>query len=251
MKKSLLALILILTSVPAHAYFQMDLLKGKKTNKESTQWTLVDWMAQKNKMALLDQWLAFNRSANWFELNLGTERGRLKLKNTDNSSVTTTINQDSERYQMDLYLSIFNLYGEYEKTSDEVKEGENYGGALGLRLFGTSSQTTSLVARYGYQKRRDLTAQEEWETQYGEGHLQLYLIKAFGLQGQYRHYFPKKSNLGTEMSGYRATAGLFMEIVIFRIYANAFQEPLTYTAADGTVTKQDRSGIEGGVRLFF
>lgn len=248
MKK--LILVLCLLPMTANAYFQMDLLKGKKTNKEATQWTLADWLTQKNKMSLLDQWLAMNRSANWFELNLSTTRGRLKLKN-ETGGVTTTINEDHEAYHADMYISFINLNGEYEKHDGENNKSENYGGALGIRLLGTSSQTTNLTLRYGWRKFRDITAQEEFENQYAEGHLQLYLISKLGLQGSYRHYFPNKSNLGTEMKGYRATAGAFVEFLIFRVYGNAYQEPIERTAADGTVTKSDRSGVEGGVKLFF
>jgi hypothetical protein len=251
MKVLVIATILIFSSTPAQAYFQMDLLKGKKTNKEATQWTLADWLTQKNKIATLDHWLALNRSANWFELNLSAEKGTLKLKNTDAAAVQTTVDQDSQTYSADMYLSIFNINGEYEKTSTDTENAENYGGALGVRLFGTSSQTTSLTARYGLYKHHNLTTLEEWQNQYVEGHLQLYIVQMFGLQGQYRHYFPHDSNQGTELSGYKASAGAFLEFFIFRVYANAYQEPMKYTASDGTVTKQDRSGIEGGVKLFF
>jgi hypothetical protein len=252
MQKLISKVLVLLLFLPAsaHAYFQMDLLKGKKQNKEATQWTLADWLTQKNKMSLLDQWLAMNRSANWFELNLSSTRGRLKLKN-ETGNVTTTINQDHEAYHADMYISFINLSGEYEKHDGENNKSENYGGALGFRLLGTSSQTTSLTARYGWRKLRNLIDQEEWENQYAEGHLQLYLISAFGIQGQYRHYFPNKSNYGTELKGYRATAGAFLEFLIFRIYGNAYQEPIERTASDGTITKSDRSGIEGGVKLFF
>lgn len=251
MRHLLIVVVLAFSSLPAHAYFQMDLMKGKVSNKQATQWTLADWLTQKNKMALLDQWLAMNRSANWFELNLSGEKGKLKLKDTDAAAVETTVDQDSQVYSADIYLSIFNLNGEYEKTETDTNQSENYGGALGLRLFGTSSQTTTLTARYGIYKHHNLTTLEEWQNQYAEGQLQLYVIQFFGLQGTYRHYFPHDSNQGNELSGYKATAGAFVEFFIFRVYANAIQEPIKYTAADGTVTKQDRSGIEGGVKLFF
>lgn len=240
-------LVLLLIPFHANAYFQLDLMKAKKVDREATQWTLFDWMAQKNRVALMDHWLALNRSANWFELNAGATRGRLKLK-SETGAITTTVNQDVQTYHLDMYLSILNIRGEYDKYGDER---EAYGGALGLRLLGTSSQTTNLIARYGWRKTNNLVSQEVWENQYAEGNLQIYLVKAFGLNGAYRHYFPADSNKGTSLKGYRATAGAFLEFLIFRVYANAFQEPLERRASDGTVTKDDRSGIEGGVRLFF
>lgn len=246
MLRSFAVFSLIFYSLSASAYFQMDMLKGKKTNKENSQWTLADWLAQKNKMALADQWLALNSSANWFDLTLSGAHNEFKLKSTDASGTVTNSKTKGQSYQLDAYFSIFNLYGEYEVNNDQK---ESYAGAAGLRLFGTSSQTTNLVVRYGL---RSLTssANEKWQNQFAEAQLQLYLLKQFGLQGKYRHYFPDDSNLGNRLEGHRLTAGAFIELLIFRIYGDYYQEPMERSSS-GAVTKEQRDGMEYGVRLFF
>lgn len=230
----------------AHAYFQMDFMKNKAANRASSRWTLGDWLAQKNKNALADHWLAMNRSANIFETNLSGGINNYKLK-TSSGAATTSTNHDSQAYQLDFYISLFNITGEYEKTDNDI---EAYGGALGLRLFGNSSQTTNLVARYGLRKLQNLDSQESWDNQYAEGQLQLYIVSFFGLTGKYRYYFPDESKLGNKLEGSRSTAGAFLEFGILRLYGEAYQEPMVATMS-GVKVNQKREGFEYGAKLFF
>lgn len=228
--------------------FQSQLLNAKRSQKTASQWTLADWLTQKRNMKMADQWLALHRSATLFETNLSGGHSRYKLKSTDATGAEVEVDRDSEAYQLDLYISIFNFFGEYEKTSDDREE---YGGGAGLRLFGTSSQTTSLLARYGWRKRQELSSGEVWENQFAEGQLQLYIIGSFGLSGIYRHYFPNRSNQGREFAGTRATAGAFLEFMMFRIFGEAYQEPVEFTDVNGVTTKEERRGVSGGLKLYF
>lgn len=229
--------------------FQSKMMSaGNRAAKESSQWTLVDWLTQKNKMRLADQWLALNRSATFYEMIAGGAHNRYTLKSTDAGGVSTSQSRDAQTYTLDLYFTIFNLYGEYEKTSDHR---ESYGGAAGFRLFGTSSQTTALLARYGWRKLSNLETQEVWENQFAEGDLQLYIFKNFGIHGRYRHFFPNKSNLGNDLSGSRTTAGAFLEAMLFRVYGDYYLEPVEYKDATGVLTKEQREGYEVGLKLFF
>ena len=228
---------ILVYSLPASAYFQMDFLKNKNSAKASSRWTLADWLSQKSKAQLADQWLALNRSANIFETVMSGGYNDYTVKA---DGATAKVKRHSQSYQLDTYISIFNLMGEYEKTDDDL---ESYGGAAGLRLLGNSSQTTNLVARYGWRKLRDLESQEEWENQFAEGALQVYLIQAFGITGKYRHYFPNKSNRGNNFEGYRATAGAFLEFGVFRFFGNYYKEPIK--------EKSTREGLEYGLKLMF
>lgn len=239
-------LVVLLFCMPAHAYFQMDLFRRRESEGESSQWTVFDWLAQKNKMALADQWLALNRSTNLFDIHLSGGSQSYKLK-TDNGTVKGSHNQYSESYNLDMYISIFGLHGEYVKSNEDR---EAYGGSLGLRLLGTSSRSTYFTANYGWRKLQDLGNQEVWENQYAEGQLQLYLIKYFGLNGRYRYYFPATSSQGSRLEGYRVTAGAFIDVLIFRLFGDYFQEPMT-VSKDGVTTKEDRQGYEAGVKLYF
>ncbi|HMN68793.1 MAG TPA: hypothetical protein PKC28_09680 [Bdellovibrionales bacterium] len=243
-KLVLLALCLPFT---ARAYFQMDFMKDKASARASSRWTLADWLTQKNKMSLADQWLAMNRSVNLFDVNLSGGHNKYKVKTTDPLGNQVTVDNESMSYGADMYISFVNLFGEYEKTKDDQ---ESYGGGLGLRLLGSSTQTTSLVVRYGWRRLRDLGSQEDWENQFAEGELELYLIRAFGLTGKYRHYFPRNSNKGTRLAGHRVSAGAFFEFAVFRLFGNYYEEP-TELGAPADRTTQKRAGVEGGLSLMF
>jgi hypothetical protein len=243
-----LSLILVaVLSLNAHAYFQMDFMKEKNKAKSSSRWTLADWLAQKKKMALADQWLALHSSSNWFDLALSGQQTSFDVKTTDASGTATTTKDGGQIYEADMYLSIFNLNGEYEKRGDDM---ESYAGAVGLRLLGTSAQTTNLVVRYGLQETKNTRTKEHWDNQYAEAQIQLYVIEEFGLEGKYRYFFPDTNGQGHKLSGHKATAGAFAELGILRIYADYFQEP-TEISSNGSTSKQDRAGFQYGLKLYF
>lgn len=239
-----LSLMLLATlSLNAHAYFQMDFMKEKNKARSSSRWTLADWLSQKKKMALADQWLALHSSSNWFDLSLSGQQTSFDVKTT-NASGTATTKDGGQIYEVDMYFSIFNINGEYETRGDDM---ESYAGAAGLRLLGTSAQTTNLVVRYGLQETKNTKTKEHWDNQYAEAQLQLYVIQQFGLEGKYRYFFPHTNGLGHKLSGHKVTAGAFAEFGILRVYADYFQEPLEM--ANGG--KQDRTGFQYGLKLYF
>lgn len=156
-----LSLVLIVVlSWNAHAYFQMDFLKNKSSQaKSSSRWTLADWLAQKQKNSLADQWLALHTSSNWFDLSLSGQQTQFEVKTTPANGTATTTKDGGQLYEADMYISIFNLNGEMEKRGDDY---ESYAGAAGIRLFGTSNQTTNLVVRYGLQETKNKKTAEHW-----------------------------------------------------------------------------------------
>jgi hypothetical protein len=234
-------------SLNAHAYFQMDFMKEKNKARSSSRWTLADWLAQKKKMALADQWLALHSSSNWFDLSLSGQQTSFDVKTTDAAGTITKTKDAGQIYEVDMYLSIFNLNGEYEKRGDDI---ESYAGAVGLRLLGTSAQTTNLVLRYGLQETKNTKIKEHWDNQFAEAQLQLYIIEEFGLEGKYRYFFPDTNGQGHKLSGHKVTAGAFAELGILRIYADYFQEP-TEISNNGSISRQDRTGFQYGLKLFF
>jgi hypothetical protein len=228
-------------------YFQQEIMRSRgRGSDNSTQWTIVDWLQQKNVNALADQWLALHSSNSLFDISANASGQRYKLKSTV-GNVTSSQDANSQSYGLDMYISIFGIHGEYEKTEDKL---ETYGGSAGLRLLGTSSSSTNLSVHYGIQVRHDLVALEQWQNQYLNGQLTLYVIKNFGLNGQYRYYFPADSNKGARLEGNKVTAGAFVEFLPFRVQASYFHEPLKITRGVAEEL-QDRAGYDVSVRLIF
>jgi hypothetical protein len=243
----ILMLALILSSPSALAQFQMDFLNSKRNATQGSQWTLADWLLQKNQRALMDHWLSLNRDDGLFDVRLQGGHSEFGVRTKD-AAGTARVTTRAQSYELDLYVSLFNLYGEYEKREDQR---ESYGGGLGLRLLGANGRTTSLVARYGWRKLRDLKDQEEWENQFAEGQLQVYVVKQFGLTGRYRHYFPSESNKGTRLEGHRVTAGAFIEFGAIRLYGNYHIEPIRLKPDGSEVKSENREGYNAGVALNF
>jgi hypothetical protein len=217
-------------------------------NKKQTRWTLLDYLAQKQSIRLMDLWLSLNRPANIFEFYLGGGPVTYDYRSTE-AGLTTTTSQRGSSYQAAIYVSIFGLEAEYEKTNHDL---EAVSGALALRLLGTSNQGTNLTLKYGVRQLTDTSEDPErqWRNQFAEGSLTLYLFHFFGLQGNYRHYFRDSTKSSVELSGHRAGGGAFIDIFALRIYGNVFQETLERDDA-GTVTTKERDGAEFGGRLFF
>jgi hypothetical protein len=249
MIKFMVLVLLSTVSLQAAANFQSDFMakkKPKSTSGEGVHWTLADWLSQKNKVSLMDQWLAAHRTNKWWDTVLSGGGQQYTFK-TGTASSTTSTSQTGQNYQADVYLSILNLNGEYQKTNDGK---ESYNGALGLHLLGESAQSTGLVGRYGSRHLADLTTEEKWDNQYVEGMLQLYIIEEFGVTSTYRYYFPSTSNQGDSLSGHKVSFGVYFEFSALRIFADYYQEPLQL-AKNGVVTSESSDGFDGGLKLFF
>lgn len=247
--RSFVVIVFLITGSPAFAQkFQGPLSSQAQGNRESSRWTIADWLTQKGNMRFMDQWLTLNRSANLFEMYLGG--GPVSYTHrTTTAGVTTTASQDSIAYQIAMYVSIFGLQAEYEKTDHDLTAAA---GSLAVRLIGATHQGTNLTLKYGLRKLTDesVTPAAEWSNQFAEGDMTVYIVKMFGVKAQYRHYFPDTADNGVDLRGSRATAGAFVDIGLLRLYGDYFQEKMDADNA-GTVTTKEREGWEYGARLYF
>ena len=46
--RAAIVVFILLAASQANAYFQMDMMKAKRTEKQNVQWTLSDWLSQKS-----------------------------------------------------------------------------------------------------------------------------------------------------------------------------------------------------------
>lgn len=235
-----------LTSSPAAlAYFQMDLLSGKRGARKSagSKWTLADWLSQKKNAALADHWLAMHRSSDLLELNLSTAHDRRWTKPDGGGASFET---DGAQYQGEIFLSIFGIAGEFSRLRPDV---ESYGGSTGIRLLGAHSQTTSFVVRYGWRRLTDHVARVHFDNFFAEGVFDLYLFNQFGLGGEYRQYLAPEKDAG-DFQGSRWSGGTFVEIGDrVRLFARVYREPAR-TAVNGLSSRQTHEGYSAGVKLF-
>lgn len=215
----------------------------KSQNRESTRWTLADWMTQKKSMRAMDQWLAFHRSKDLFEFNI--EGGQQTYDVTVGASVEE---KRIDRYGASFYWSIFGLeYEREESTEDFIRES----GQFNLRLFGVNSQTTNLVVYYGVRRWEFESPSNEVKNQYAGTKLNLYVVSFFGLEGQYRHFFRANDSSNVKYEGSRAEYGAFIDVYFVRLYGRGFKEIAETTPSGGVTTEHEREGVEAGIKLYF
>ena len=216
----------LLFSVPGFARVQRDVLRTRRgggETKVAAQWTLSDFLNDQNQASLLNSVLTYDRNADWYEINVRARAGQ-----TRRAGRPTT---EQRAVDLDAYLLIFNLHGEFERTST-TREATGLG--LGARVIGTSTRTTNLVVRYGWRRQRDdERASDSFERRFVEAEAQLYLLHGLGLEGGYRHYEPK---------GARVEGGVFVELQPVRLSVGYQREDV-----GGVV----REVWNGGVKAFF
>ncbi|MEZ4873854.1 MAG: hypothetical protein R2827_16760 [Bdellovibrionales bacterium] len=120
-----------------------EVVVKKQEKKERTRWTLTDWLAQKERIRMMDYWLAMNTSDNPFEFSIGMDTGDLTLETDDGTTVVDTSERASQ-YHLSAFATIVGISGRLVDNSDDYDGSEL---AFNLRLLGSSQQNTNLTFR--------------------------------------------------------------------------------------------------------
>jgi len=250
-KHNLISLILVvLFCLSPLAAFSEDVfvvIMKKQEEKKATRWSLAEWLNTKNRMGLMDQWLALHSSSESpFEFSGGGDFANYDLKNKINDgSLPTTTSNKANRGRFAAYVSIVGLEGMYESSDEKYTA---YSALLNLRLLGTSMQSTNINIQYGMRNLKfDLN---EYQNYFYGGSLTLYMMDFFGLDALTRFYIGKRAGHGTRMSGNLTELGGFIDISFIRIYGTWFKELLKFTEVTPSYT-QTRTGVRAGLRFFF
>ncbi len=250
MKYILLTLWVIGSSSHAQSLFG---IKGSGSSsgggKDTTRWTLTDYLSQKQKVRLMDHWLGLNGSAVAFETIVSGGGLQYNTTSTNGSGVKVKSNESVTSGRISLFYQMVGIEGEYEKSN---KDWNSTAGMVSLRLLGSSQQNTNVTASYGIRKKAYTgDTPETFQNQFAQGSLNLYIVEFFGIEGTYRSYFNNKSSLQRDYSGTRVTGGVFVEIGFLRVYGQFNQEKSEITPADGSAAlTEDRQGFDVGAKIF-
>ena len=201
--------------------------------RQSTRWTLTEWLRIKERIKLMDVWLAMfsdPKSDSKFRpelnLNYGIHKGRFAVGG-DTQKESSEISGKYLKGQLWLTNIISGTIGirmlnidiggegylrlsdnavdlatgsADDFTADSINQISTKHVSANIRLFGKSIQDSSLVAKYGnYEALNTLHMGDnlyEPSIQTGTfygGELQLYLTKVFGIEGNY-HEYQKQNN---------------------------------------------------------
>jgi hypothetical protein len=224
--------------------------RDKAQKKEVSRWSLQEWLAQKDRNRLMDQWLMMN-SPSPYEFFLKGSMNSYKTS-YEPASMTETSHQ-SYSGSLGAYATVMGLEGSYENNTEE--KYNDVTGSVNIRVLGNAVQGTHLIFRYGLRTRTGSSASASGAdirvaNQFAGADLNLYLTRFFGLQGVYHHFLPAdEPSLGT-VTGSRSEAGAFIDFSALRVFGNIFTDTQK-NETSGTTTTIQRTGTQLGLQFFF
>lgn len=245
MKKTVIFLTLIMVGfVPSIGLTQSKFNISERAKKrEGSRWTLSEWLAQKDRNKLMDQWLWLNSPSPYeFSLLGANTNYKKKLTGSENEYTITSLETSA-------YAHIVGLTMEYENRSGENEN--DLTGMLNLRLLGSSIQSSALTIHYG-QRTRTFSALDPVSVirnQFYQVSLQLYIGQHFGITGSHRTYLPFTDTYYGEITGHQVQAGAFIEFEFLRLFGTWFEDLQKNSTPSTPEIK--RKGIKTGLQFFF
>lgn len=254
------------------------IIKDRQKEKQSTRWTLTEWLRIKERMRLMDVWLAMfsTPQKDQFKPELHLRYAFLNLAHTwTNKDIdfsipkTTYQNANAKLYLTNLVsastglrtLNIdFGFTGEIEKYADK---SEGFGGTF--RFFGKNNQDTSIEAGVLYVKREKRVPSDfntvfdragekaTFEQLLVRGELQVYFLNFLGVTGFYDHYPTiAKSLSGPPLNIKSRSYGgeVFLEVSLLRLSFGYLQDD--YILTNETLRFDEiGKGTYGALALYF
>tara|TARA_B100001248_G_scaffold241870_1_gene208898 strand:- start:7507 stop:8349 length:843 start_codon:yes stop_codon:yes gene_type:complete len=248
--KYIFVLILLFVSQIAHSQVILENLRQKQEKKEASRWTLAGWLAQKERIQMMDYWLAMNTKDDPFEFSIGADSGDLDQSRSQGTS-TSESSEDSLQYNFTAYASIIGIEGRWI-DNEEAYEGSDI--SLHLRLLGASQQNTNINLEVGqYVRTLDIFTfqDEEFKTTFYGGSLTLYLIKYFGIKGRYYQIQEDTSDNQVEISGSRTEFEAFIDYSFVRVYGQLYQEEMDFSLTGNNPIALEVDGVNAGLKIFF
>ncbi len=225
--------------------------RKKSTNKEGSRWTLQEWLTQKDRNHLMDLWLGMYAPSPYeFYISGQMLSYSRSIATTPAAATDSTQSYRSSSGSVGAYATVIGLVGEYENNTEE---GQNeLLGSLNLRVLGNAVQGTHLIVSYG-QRTKNQTSTGTLITlrqNFAGADLDLYLMKYFGLHGNYKSFSANSETTLGDVSGSKSEAGAFIDFGAMRIYGNWYSEKQD-AVLSSTTTRTIRTGVQSGLKFFF
>lgn len=248
--------------------------------RKSTRWTLTEWLRIKERMRLMDLWLAmFSDPKSKFEpeflvmyLNM---KGEFSNKNAAASN-TTSYDTGSHTLKAQLWLTnLLSCHGvktlnvdlgiegyqrRIEKFDQEINPMMTAGGktgyaSLNFRIFGKNIQDSSLVLKYGNYRTTNpafLISESSLKGDLIGAEISLYLFKWLGIEGNYLKFHKAKTNIESSgFNGHYYDYNIYIEISLIRILLGYYQESWAITKTDSPSYDTEENGRLIGLKLQF
>lgn len=222
------------------------LLSSSAAAREAKRFTLQDWLENKDRRALMDMWLTINTPTP-YELIIGGSLQSYSL-DTTTGGVTTSKSISGYRGEVSAYAHFVGLTFEHQNN---IEEGFNdTTGIFNLRIFGDSQQTSNITLHYGLRTRTANDKSYRLNQPFPGVTLQLYLMKFFGIEGNYRSFGTINEAFYGESTSDELTYGAFIEYGLLRIFGHIYQERQD-SKLNGIETDYESKGTRVGLKLYF
>ncbi|MBC7660935.1 MAG: hypothetical protein H7249_14660 [Chitinophagaceae bacterium] len=237
MRNVLLLLFLSLSAAPAWSQTRriVTYIDDVQEERKTTRWTLTEWLRIKERMKMMDVWLAmfskpqekfapelsfsYAKSVGTNSYELGTlagfetdkkrtmapdhaEDGRLQFWFTNLVSGTTglrtlAIDLGIEGRIHNRFVEGLPLVSDPAAAAYKVGSEKVQQGGLNLRLFGANTQDSSLVVKFGkYDHDTGFVMNARQSGQYFGGEMSLYFLSILGAEANYYQYMDGKVRAG-------------------------------------------------------
>jgi hypothetical protein len=216
--------------------------------RAAKRFTLQEWLENKDRRALMDMWLSINTPSP-YEFVVGGSMFHYTLDSTTGTAGSTT-SKDIGGYsgEVSAYATFVGVTGEYANNTEDGFNDTT--GMFNLRLFGNTVQGTHITLHYGLRTRKASDNSYRLNQQFGAATLQLYLMKYFGIEGNYRKYLPYSEAHFGDTEDNELNAGAFIEFGALRLFGDWYQEKQD-SKLNGVETKIDRTGTKIGIKFYF
>lgn len=222
------------------------LLSQGAAAREAKRFTLQEWLENKDRRALMDMWLTINTpspyefvvSSALQNYNLGVSSGGLST-----SQSHSVLTGDLSAYARFVGVSL-------EHTNNQAEGFNDITGIFNLRVFGNTVQGSHLTFHYGLRTRTASNVSYRLNQPFPAVTLQLYLMKYFGIQSNYRAFTPITEPFYGDTTMDELTYGLFIEYGALRLFGDIYQERQN-SKLGGIETNYKREGARLGLKVYF
>ena len=240
MKKTWLVAIAIgLSAVSANSSadesFIVTIQKKQEEKKKLSSWSLSEWLATKERIKLMDMWLALHTPSP-YEFQLGG------YYQSGQSPVINPYTGFSGHFTAMASIIGIELNGESVQPDHSA-----WSALLNLRVFGYNEQGAHITLKGGL---RNLFADTSYRNPFFGGEIAVPFARTFGIEGSVLRYFDVAGGDGTVMSAWRYAGGAYIDFDFVRLRGTMFYEPSLYGPGIASYT-QARQGFLLGTTLFF
>lgn len=223
------------------------LMSPSAAARESKRFTLQEWLENKDRRALMDMWLTINTPTP-YEFVISGALQNYDVSNSTTSGTATTSAKSSSFGELHAYARFIGLTLEHQNNNEEGFNDVT--GIFNLRLFGDTVQGSHLTLHYGLRTRTATDNSYRLNQPFPAITLQIYLMKYFGIQGNYRSFGQVTESFYGDTTADELTYGAFIEYGILRLFGDVYQERQN-SKLNGVDSTLKREGGRVGLKFYF